>query len=92
VVVSRIGVNADGDEVGALIIRVTMEGYDYLVYEEYRPDDNGGSIAALQLLMLVDDMEPGLEATDDLEFEEGPVITLFTHEEILSAAEGAVRM
>ena len=92
VVVSRIGVNSDGDEVGALIIRVTIEGYDYLVYEEYRPSGDGGSIAVLQLPMLVDDMEPGLEATDDLEFEDGPVITLFTHAEILSAAEVAVRL
>ena len=41
VVVSRIGVTSDGDEVGALIIRVTLEGYDFLVYEEYRPNGDG---------------------------------------------------
>jgi len=88
-VVSRIGITADGDEVGALIIRVTLEGYDFLVYEEYRAGDDGRAVAALQLLMLVDDVAPGLEASESLSFEDGPVITLFTHDEILSAAQKA---
>jgi hypothetical protein len=87
VVVSRIGVNADGDEVGALIIRVTLEGYDFVVYEEYRASSDGRSLAALQLLMYVDDVELGLEATESLAFEHGPVISVFTDDEILSAAE-----
>jgi hypothetical protein len=87
-VVSRTGINADGDEVGALIIRVTtLEGYNLLAYEEWRLADDGTSVAGLHLLMLVDDMEPGLRATDHLAFEGGPVITLFTHDEILGVAE-----
>jgi hypothetical protein len=88
-VVSRIGINADGNEVGALIIRVTQEGYDFIVYEEYRTDDNGRVVAALQLLMLVDDVEGGLRASESLAFEDGPVITLFTPDEILSVARDA---
>ena len=89
-IVSRIGVNADGEEVGALVIRVTLEErYDLIVYEEYRLDDDGGAVAALQLFMLVDDVELGLEASEGLEFEGGPVVTLFTFDEILSAAEDA---
>lgn len=87
VVVSRVGVNADGDDVGALVIRTTMDGYDFIVYEEYRPSDDGGAIAGLQLLMLVDDVRPGLVASEGLAFEGGPVVTLFTFDEILSVAE-----
>lgn len=85
VVASRTGVNADGDEVGALIIRVTIEGFAFVVYEEYRAT-GGRAIAAVQLLMLVDDVEPGLQASEDLELDGTPVITLFTHDEILSVA------
>jgi hypothetical protein len=87
VVVSRIGVDADGNDVGALIIRVKLEGYDFVVYEEYRASSNGRSLAALQLLMYVDDVGQGLEATESLAFEHGPVISVFTYDEILSAAE-----
>jgi hypothetical protein len=39
--------------------------------------------------MLVDDVAPGLEASESLAFEDGPVITLFTHDEILSVAQEA---
>jgi hypothetical protein len=88
-VVSRMGVTADGDEAGAFIVRFTTpEGYELVAYEEWRLADDGRAVAQLQLLMLVDDMGPGLEASDDLEFEGGPVITLFTHDEILAAAQG----
>jgi hypothetical protein len=87
VVVSRIGVDTDGNAVGALIIRVTLEGYDFIVYEEYRSSADGSAFAALQFLMHVDDVESGLEATESLEFEGGPVISLFTHDQILSVAQ-----
>jgi hypothetical protein len=86
VIVSRIGVNADGVQVGALIIRVSLEGYEFLVYEEYRASDDG-SVATLQLLMHVDDVEPGLQATESLELDGGPIITLFTPDEIISVAQ-----
>jgi hypothetical protein len=86
VIVSRIGVNTDGEEVGALVIRVTLEGYDFLVYEEYRLNDQG-SFVGLQLLMLVDDVEPGLEAAESLELDGGPIVTLFTPDEIISVAQ-----
>jgi hypothetical protein len=91
VVASRTGVNADGDEVGALIIRVTIEGFAFIVYEEYRATD-GRAVAAVQLLMLVDDMEPGLEASEDLKLDGSPVITLFTHDEILIAAQARTEL
>jgi hypothetical protein len=87
VVVSRVGLNPDGDDVGALIIRVTLEGYDFIVYEEYRASGDGRSVAVLQLLMYVDDVGSGLAATESLEFEGGPVISLFTPDEILSVAQ-----
>jgi hypothetical protein len=89
-VVFRVGINANGDEVGAFIVRLTTpEGYDLVAYEEWRLADDGNAVAGLQLLMLVDDVESGLEASDDLEIDGGPVITLFTHDEILSLARDA---
>jgi hypothetical protein len=89
VVVSRMGVNTDGDEVGAFIVRFTTpEGYDMVAYEEWRLSGESGAVVGLQLLMLVDDAGPGLEASGDLEIDGGPVITLFTHDEILSAMQG----
>jgi hypothetical protein len=91
--VSRMGITSDGYEVGAFIVRYTSpEGDDFIAYEEWRLSDDRGAVAGLQLLMLVDDMEPGLEASDDLEIDGEPVITLFTHAEILSAADDAVRI
>lgn len=85
-VVSRIGIDADGQETGALIISVTLEGYDFLVYEEYRAG-SGQSVAALQLVMYVGDAEAGLDAADSLEFEGGPVVTVFSDDEIVDAAQ-----
>ncbi|MDQ3539253.1 MAG: hypothetical protein M3440_01065 [Chloroflexota bacterium] len=87
-VVSRMGINADGYEVGAFIVRLTTpEGYDLVAYEELRLSDDGKAVAQLQLLMLVDDAGPGLEASDDLEIDGDPVITLFTHDEILRVVQ-----
>ncbi|HYI24826.1 MAG TPA: hypothetical protein VD767_05395, partial [Thermomicrobiales bacterium] len=56
-----------------------------LVYEEYRAGELGRSMAALQLLIHIDEVEAGLAAAESLSFEDGPVITLFTEDEILSA-------
>jgi hypothetical protein len=59
------------------------------VYEEYRANADGTAFAAHQFLMAVDDLEFGLEATGNLEFEGGPVITLFTFDEVVSVAREA---
>jgi hypothetical protein len=37
--------------------------------------------------MHVDDVEPGLQATESLELDGGPIITLFTPDEIISVAQ-----
>ena len=39
------------------------------------------------MLMHIDDVEAGLAAAESLAFEDGPVITLFTEDEILAAAQ-----
>lgn len=89
-IVSRMGVNTDGYEVGAFIVRLkTPEGYDMVAYEEWRLTDDGRAAVQMQLLMLVDDVEPGLEASNDLQIDGSPVITLFTHDEILSVVQDA---
>ena len=40
------------------------------------------------VVTLVDDVEPGLGASEGLSFEDGSVITLFTFDEILRASQG----
>ena len=60
-----------------------------IVYEEYRLDDDGSAIAGLQCSCWWTTLRPGLEASEGLEFEGGPVVTLFTFDEILTAAEDA---
>jgi hypothetical protein len=85
-VVSRVGIDPDGNDVGALIIRAEIEGFEFVVYEEYRSNPSGSAYVAMQFLMLVDDVSPGLEATYGLSMEGGPVVTLFTFAEIEAVA------
>lgn len=85
-VVSRIGFDSDGNNVGALIVRTTIDGMEFVVYEEYRGKPDDSAYAIVRLIMLKEDVGPGLEATYGLTFDDGPVVTMFTFAEIEAVA------